>query len=79
MYVCMHARTQQNQQLEDVIAFLQEANSNNATLESELDSADRQHSELYSELTLKIEYLQRVNLSVTVILLPCIPYSVSPV
>ena len=69
----MHARKEQTQQLEDVIAFLQEANSNNATLELESDFADRQHSELYSQLTLKIEYLQRVNLSVNVTLLFCIP------
>lgn len=55
------------------MAYLQEANSNNATLKLELDSAHREQSELYSKLTLDIEYLQRVNLSVNVTLLPCNP------
>ena len=75
MYVCMHATKEQNQQLEDVIASLQDASSDEATLELEFR---RQHSELRSELTLQMEYLQRVNHSVNVTLLPCIPYSVSP-
>ena len=48
MYVCTHA-TKQNQQLEDVIASVQEASSDIATLE------------LRSELTLQMEYLQRVS------------------
>ena len=76
MYVCIYVCTQeQNQQLEDVIASLQEASSDNSTLELEFR---RQHSELRSALTLQMEYLQRVTLSVNVTLLPCIPYSVSP-
>ena len=54
-------------------AFLQEANSNNATLALELDSAPRQHSELYSELTLQTEYLQRVTLSVDLPYCPAFP------
>jgi len=62
-----------------VIAFLQEASSNSAILKLDLDSAHREHSELQSKLSLQIEYLQRVNLSVNLTLLPCIPYSVSPV
>ncbi|DBA77011.1 TPA: hypothetical protein ACH3X1_009601 [Trebouxia sp. C0004] len=57
--VVKSSRKEQNQQLEDVTAFLEEANSNNAALELELESAHRQHSELYSKLTLKTEYLQR--------------------
>ncbi|KAL0020171.1 hypothetical protein WJX79_000643 [Trebouxia sp. C0005] len=47
------------EELEDVTAFLQEANSNNATLASDLEYAHRQHSELQSKLSLQIEYLQR--------------------
>ncbi len=47
----------------DVIAFLQETNSDNATLEWDVDFADRQHSEMHSGLTRQIEYLQRVNCS----------------
>ena len=76
MYVCIYVCTQeQKQQLEDVIASLQEASSDNSTLELEFR---RQHSELRSELTLQMEYLQRVDLSVNTTMLPCIPYSVSP-
>ncbi|KAA6419935.1 MAG: hypothetical protein FRX49_10125 [Trebouxia sp. A1-2] len=47
------------EELEDVTAFLQEANSYNATLASDLEYAHRQHSELHSKLSLQIEYLQR--------------------
>ncbi|KAL0018907.1 hypothetical protein WJX77_006691 [Trebouxia sp. C0004] len=51
------SRKEQNQQLEDVTVFLEEANSNNTALE--LESAHGQHSELYSKLTLEMDYLQR--------------------
>ncbi|DBB04293.1 TPA: hypothetical protein ACH3X1_012790 [Trebouxia sp. C0004] len=54
------SRKEQNQQLEDVTVFLEEANSNNTALE--LESAHGQHSELYSKLTLEMDYLQRVHL-----------------
>ncbi len=44
----------------DVISFLQEANSDNTSLGWDVDYSDRQHSEMHSELTRQIEYLQRV-------------------
>ncbi len=55
-----------------MIAFLQEANSSDATLEWDVDFADREHSEMFTGLTRQIEYLQRVSLSVNVTLLACI-------
>ncbi len=51
----------------DVISFLQEANSDNTSLEWDVDCADRQHSEMHTALTRKIEYLQRVSASFNVI------------
>jgi len=51
----------------DVISFLQEANSDNTSLEWDVDCADRQHSEMQTALTRKIEYLQRVSASFNVI------------
>jgi len=53
--------------LTDVISFLQEANSDNTSLEWDVDCADRQHSEMHTALTRKIEYLQRVSASFNVI------------
>ena len=50
----------------DEKAFLQEANSDNTSLEWDVDYADRQHSEMHSALTRQIEYLQRVSVSVNV-------------
>jgi len=47
----------------DLIASFQEANSSNTTLEWDVDCADRQHSEMHTALTRKIEYLQRVSAS----------------
>ena len=50
----------------DMITFLQEANSSDATLEWDVDFADREHSEMHSGLTRQIECLPRVSLSVNV-------------
>ena len=51
----------------DVISFLQEANSDNTSLEWDVDCTDRQHSEMHTALTRKIEFLQRVSASFNVI------------
>jgi len=50
----------------DMIAFLQEANSDDAILEWDVDFSDREHSEMHTGLTRQIEYLQQVSLSVNV-------------
>ena len=49
--------------MENVVALLQEANSDSAALRFDLNSADRERSELRTELSLQIYYVQRVNLS----------------
>jgi len=62
-----------------VIARLQEANSNSATLASDLGCAHRERTELHSKLSLQIYYVQRVNLSANITSLPSFSQGVSPV
>ena len=57
----------------DMIAVLQEANSDDATLEWDVDFSDREHSEMHTKLTRSIECLQRVSLSVNVLCCPAFP------
>ena len=56
-----------------MIACLQEANSDDATLEWDVNFSDREYSEMHSRLTRQIEYLKQVSLSVNATLLVCIP------
>ena len=51
----------QAQQIEELSAKLEEANSSTWYLQKELESAQRFQSEQYSKLTLKMEYMERVH------------------